>query len=515
MTNVNSNNKRIAKNTVILYLRLLATMAVSLYAARVVLDVLGVSDYGVYNVTGSVISMFTFVSSTMATATQRYLSFELGKGSDQNVKKVFMQSLYSYLFILFVVLFIGETIGLWILNNILVIPANRMFAANIVYQFSILTFMCSVIHAPLNASIIAMERMSVFAYGTIFLSFLNLFAVLVLDYFRFSDALIAYAILVFLANLFVTIFYWYYCVTNFDFCSLRLGKMDKTLISQMTSFAFWNVIGTITNILRNHGVNILLNVFFSPTINTARAIALKISTILTQFSSNFYMAVRPQLVKLYSIGQKEKMFELGFQSSRFAFFLLLILVVPIFCEVDKLLGIWLTQVPDYTVLFVRIILLMSLMEVLGVPLDHMMQASGCLKEYQISVCSVNILNIPLSYIVLKFGFGPEFTMYINALLFIASFIPRLIKSKKIINMPICAYLKSVVLRLLPPSFVVSIWIVLSGKMEIIKDTNVFIALVIHFLFVVFIVGCLGLSYKEKNMILKAIVEKIILKKIER
>ena len=497
-----SNNKRIAKNTIYLYFRQLFSMVISLYTIRVVLEVLGAEDYGIYNVTGGLVVLFSFLNTTMSSATQRFLSFGIGKGDLNGLKKIFTQSIYTYAVIILLIVFAAETIGLWFLNNKLVIPQERMYAANVMYQFTILSFIATVISAPYNAAIAAKERMDVFAFVGVAGSLLQLVSVLFLKFCIFPDALIAYAVFIFINSFLVSFYSIFYCRKYFDFCQFVLRLFDRSLIKEMAFFAFWNMTATICNLLRNHGVNMLINMFFNPVVNAARAIAMQVSGAVNNFSYNFYTAVRPQLVKYYSSGNNDKMLELGYLSSRFSFLLLFALTVPIFCEAEGILSLWLKEVPDNTILFVRIVLIISLLEILTVPLDYMLQSSGRIKNNMIIISIINLANIPLSYWLLKIGKGAEYTMYINLILLAVSFIPRMVLCKRIVNMSVRSYIRQVLCRIAFVSIGFYIWIYLWSHSHLYWDPSNILCLigllVVHELFAITLIVAIGVTKTERR-----------------
>ena len=500
MTDYSANNKRIAKNTLFLYLRQLITMAVSLYTVRVILDVLGAEDYGIYNVIGGIVSLFSFLSSTMASATQRFLSFEMGKQENGSLTKVFSVSMYTYLLLIGIILLLSETIGLWFVNNQLTIPAERLTAANFVYQSSILSFIVTLLCIPYNASIIAMERMSVFAYSSIVDAGLKLAIAWLLPYIA-MDHLKVYSILMFIAIASVQLYYVWYCRRYFDFCRYSHYK-DHNLFRNMLSFAGWNMIGALANILRGQGLNILINLFFNPVLNAAYGIALQVNNAITNFTNNFYTAVRPQLVKLYAGGNRQEMLSLGYRSSRLAFYLMLTITVPIMLNTEEILSIWLKEVPEHTVVFLKIIMLSSLMEVLSVPLVNMLQASGKIKTYQFTVSILFLLNIPLSYIFLRLGCNPETTLWINMILIILSMFPRLYICKYVIDLSIKEYINKVLCRLIIS--VISLAIVFYITVPKFMQINIFMAIFIQIALTSIIIYFIGLTYREKIFIIKQI-----------
>lgn len=504
MTISSTSNKRIAKNTLFLYCRQLITMGVSLYTVRVVLDVLGAEDYGIYNVIGGVVSLFSFLSGTMASATQRFLSFEMGKQDNASLTKVFSVSMYTYLLLVGIILVLSETIGLWFVNSQLTISAERLTAANFVYQSSILSFIVTLLCIPYNASIIAMERMNVFAYSSIVDAGLKLIIAWLLPYIA-MDHLKVYAILMFIAIASVQLYYVWYCRRYFDFCRYNHYK-DRSLFRNMLSFAGWNMIGALANILRGQGLNVLINLFFNPILNAAYGIALQVNNAITNFTNNFYTAVRPQLVKLYAGGNTKGMLDLGYQSSRFAFYLMLVITVPIMLNTEEILSIWLKEVPEYTVIFLRIIIISSLIEVLSIPLANMLQASGKIKVYQMTVSVLFLLNIPVSYMFLRLGYCPEITLWVNLSLIILSMFPRLYICKNIIGLSINEYLQNVILRIsVPLVFLVPLFWLL---MPVFSNTNISISILVQICLAGVLIYATGFSRKEKALIVKQLKQRI-------
>lgn len=503
MSNTSANNKRIAKNTLFLYLRQLITMAVSLYTVRVILDVLGAEDYGIYNVIGGIVSLFSFLSGTMASATQRFLSFEMGKRGNGSLTKVFSISMYTYLLLVGLILLLSETAGLWFVNSQLTIPAERLTAANFVYQSSILSFIVTLLCIPYNASIIAMERMNVFAYSSIVDAGLKLAIAWLLPYIAI-DHLKVYAILMFIAIASVQLYYVWYCRRYFDFCQYSHYK-DQYLFRNMLSFAGWNMIGALANILRGQGLNVLINLFFNPVLNAAYGIALQVNNAITNFTNNFYTAVRPQLVKLYAGGNTKGMLDLGYQSSRLAFYLMLIITVPIMLNTEEILSIWLKEVPAHTIVFLRIIIVSSLIEVLAIPLANMLQASGKIRTFQLTVSILYLLNIPISYVLLSCGFNPETTLWVNLSLIVLSMVPRLYICRRILNLSIKDYIQYVILRIsIPLVFIIAI----SYFVHSYSEYNFFVNISIEITLSAVVIGFLGLTANEKKYLIKNIFRKI-------
>jgi len=441
------NNKRIAKNTAMLYLRMLFTIVISLYTSRVILNTLEIEDFGIYNVVGGVVTMFSFLNNAMSSGTQRFLSFELGKEDFLQLRRVFSMSINIHAIIAVAVLILAETIGLWFLNTQLTIPNNRLIAANWVYQFSILTFLATIMSVPYNAIIIAHEHMKVFAYVSIIDVALKLLIVFMLQWFGF-DKLKLYAILVFGVSLIIRIIYGIYCKRHFNECSYY-KFWDKSLYRILMSYAGWNLWGNFAGVAMTQGINLLLNIFFGPAINAARGIAFQINAAVNGFVSNFQMAMNPQIVKSYAANDKHYMHQLIFQGSKYSFFLLFTLSLPILMEAETILLWWLKIVPEYTVLFCRLVLINTLIECISGPLMTAAQASGKIKLYQSVVGGLLLLILPTSYLFLKLGFPPQTTLYISISMSIITLFARLIIISPLVRLSIATFIQSVLLKILP------------------------------------------------------------------
>jgi O-antigen/teichoic acid export membrane protein len=443
---LNENSKRIVKNTAMLYSRMLFTMCVSLYTARIVLNTLKIEDFGIYNVVGGVVTMFSFLNSAMSSGTQRFLSFELGKKNFKQLGKVFSMSINIHATIALVIFILAETIGLWFLNTHLTIPIERMAAANWVYQFSLLAFMVTVMSVPYNASIIAHERMNVYAYVSIVEVALKLLIVFMLQWFGY-DKLKLYAILIFGVSLVISVIYGLYCKRNFKECSY-LFSWDKSLYKTLMSYAGWNLWGNAAAVTYNQGINILLNIFFGPVVNAARGIAYQVNGAINGFFSNFQMAMNPQIVKSYAANDRVYMHQLIFRGSKYSFFLLFLIGLPILIETETILTWWLKIVPKYSVIFCRLVILNSLIDCISGPLMTAAQATGRIKKYQIVVGCLLLLILPLSYILLKMGYPPYITLIISITISIAALFTRLWIIKQLVNLSITMFMKSVLVRIL-------------------------------------------------------------------
>lgn len=502
------NNSRIAKNTILLYIRQIIIIVVSLYTSRIVLNTLGEEDFGIYNVVGGIVIMFSFLSSTMASASQRYLSVDLAKDNKLRLKETFSLIALSYVVIAIFVFVLCETIALWFLNTKMNIPSVRIVAANWVLQCSFLAFLTNILSTPYLSVIIAREKMDIYAYVSLIDAILKLLIVFILPLTK-EDKLILYAILIFISTLISSCCYVLYCIYNFEE-SRYMFFYDKNRLKDMFSFAWWNIIGAISNVLRSEGINVLLNVFFNPIVNAARGIAFSVNAALTNFTNSFYTAVRPQIIKRYSAGAVVQMFELIFMSSKFAYYLLFVLALPILFETEGILFLWLKKPPVGSALFVRLIIVNALLEVLNYPLVNALQATGRIKTYQIIVSGCYLLNLPISYILLKNGYGPEFTMYTSIFLLMACFIPRLVICKKEFRLSIFEYLKKVILKIILVTFGGGlIGFGITRKIFIGEGIEMLVTRCLLLMtFTIFVIYFFGIAPGEKKTINKIILTKI-------
>ena len=413
-----SSGKTIAKNTAFLYFRMLLTMCVSLFTARVNLSVLGIEDNGIYQVVGGVIAMFAFLNSSLAGATSRFLTYELGKGDSEKLKKTFSAAFIVHLFVAITILLLGETIGLWFLNNKLVIPENRLFAAQVVYQLSIIASMISITQVPYNASIIAHEKMDVFAFMGILDVSLKLLICYLL-YITPFDRLISYAVLVLIVTALIQFLYRGYCIKKFSECHFK-WKMDNNILKPILSFSGWDLFGNFSVMARNHGVSMVMNMFFGPVINAAVGFSHTIGTSVLHFSNNFLIGIRPPIVKAYSIGDIEKMESLMINASKFSFSLLLLLSAPFLFESSTILYLWLKTPPEYTDIFCKLELCLSVLSSMFLPLVFAIHASGKIRFMSIVNGSIWLLVVPITWIMLKLGYEPivPYVTKIGLLLFV-------------------------------------------------------------------------------------------------
>lgn len=445
--------KKIAKNTGMLYFRILITMLITLYTSRVILQTLGVTDFGIYNVVAGFVTMLGFLHSAMSTATQRFITFELGrKGNSDDVADIFNMSLNIHIIIAVIVFLFGETAGIWFINSQMNIPSSRLLAAEWVFHFSLFSFLITIISVPYNAMIIANERMGVFAWISIVNVILKLFVVMMLSWFGF-DKLILYAVLSTAVSIIVFLIYKIYCYSSFPESKFKL-YWNKKLFNIMLSYTGWNLWGNIAAVLSSQGVNILLNIFFGPAVNAARAIAMQVSGALNSFVQSLQLAVNPQIIKSYASEDRVFMETLIFYGAKYNYFLLLTLSMPVIVNTHIILEFWLGTVPKYTVIFVQLIIVNILVDSVSGPLITSAQATGKIKLYQTIVGGVLLMNVPLSYLFLKIGSSPDIVVYTSIALSVVALIARLLIVRNLISLSITTYFKEVIIRCLLVTFIV-------------------------------------------------------------
>lgn len=446
MSDTSANNKRIAKNTLLLYVRMLFMMAVSLYTSRVILHTLGVEDFGIYNVVGGVVAMFSVISGSLSSAISRFITYELGKGDKEKLIRIFSSSVTIQIGLGLIILVLAEAIGIWFLNAKMTIPTNRMYAANWVFQLSILTFIINLISVPYNAAIIAHERMSAFAY----ISILEVVAKLVIVYLLLVspiDKLIFYAILMAAVALIIRFVYGYYCKRHFEECTYHF-IFDKKLLKKMFGFAGWNFIGAASAVLRDQGGNIVINLFCGPAVNAARGIAYQVNNAISGFVSNFMMALNPQITKSYASGDRDYMMTLIYQGARLSFYILLLLSLPVIINAHYILSLWLKIVPEHTTLFVQLVLVFAMSESISNPLITAMLATGNIRNYQIVVGGLQMMNLPISYVLLRYGCIPETVLIVAICISQCCLATRLYMLRGMIGLSIREYMGKVYFNVL-------------------------------------------------------------------
>lgn len=439
-----TSNRKITHNTIVLFIRMFIVMTINLFAVRLTLQALGVEDYGIYNVVSGFVSMFSCLSSVLASATQRYYSFYLGTSNIENLKHIFSASLIIYIVFSIVIFVVGETIGLWFVNTQLVIPEVRMIAANYIYQFAIISFIVSMVVVPFSAAVVAHECFNFFAIVSLFDCVLRFFLILSLKYVS-PDRLILYGFFLMVAQIVVLLLYYFFCKKRYSECSL-VRVNEKNTYKELLSFSGWTLFGSIAGMGMMQINTILVNIFFGPICNAARAIALQVYTAILQLSSNFIMSVRPPMIKNYADGNISELNSLFALSNKIIFLLMSISCIPLYFEMPFILKIWLGDVSDDTILFSRLMVLYSFFLVFSNPITIIMQAMGRVKEYFVPVEMITLLCAPLTYVLFRLGLPAESTFEAMIICILGSHIVRLHQLKKYYSeFSLTEYFKTVVL----------------------------------------------------------------------
>jgi O-antigen/teichoic acid export membrane protein len=420
-------------------------MGVTLYTSRIVLEQLGVSDYGVYSIVGGIVALFGFLNSSMSSATQRYLAFDLGKKDDKKLQKTFSATLTIHLAIAIIILFFAETLGLWYVNYKVILPPERLFAANVVYQFSVLTALIGIIQVPYDSLIMAYEKMNIYAYISIVEVSLKLTLVFFLVYYP-GDKLIAYGAMLFLVSFIIRIAYQIYCKKKYVVSKYKF-EYDKIYFNELISYSGWNLFGGLASVSRGQGINIVLNLFFGTVANAAYGLTLQVQSATNQFVSNFQRAVNPQIIKSYSEGNIERMHKLIIQSSKFSFILMILLVAPIIFNIDFILNFWLKTPPEYSSVFIRLSLITVLIDSISYPFQTGIQATGKIKTYLMVVGGIIMLALPITGVWLYYGGSAEVSFYSILVSSSLALFSRLYFMLKLTGMPIKLFLVDVGLRI--------------------------------------------------------------------
>ena len=442
MTTISENNKRIAKNTLVLYVRMFVMMFIGFFTARITLNALGVDDFGINDVVGGLVSMFALLSNSLCASSSRFITIALGREDIEEQKSTFATTVNIHIILAIVVILAVETIGVWFLNNKLNIAPDRMVAAHWVLQCSVVSFVLGLLSVPYNSSIIAHERMSAFAYLTIFDAVCKLVVVASIYYYG-GDKLILFSILSLIPQIIRQGIYIWYCKRNFEECVYEL-KWDKKLFREMFSFSGWNFIGSTAGLMRDQGVNMVINIFTSPAVNAARAIAMRLNSLIGQFTGNFMVSLNPQITKYYAVGDLTHMHKLIYYGTRFSYYLFMFISIPVIFEIESILTVWLGEVPAHTVLFTRLVLVLSLIDIFSQTLITAQNATGNIRNYQLVVGGLYLLNLPFSYLMLKIGLIPEITLVVAIVIAIACMIARLCFLRNSIKLPVFDYVMKVV-----------------------------------------------------------------------
>lgn len=445
MNNTGIQKISIVKNTAFLYVRMLFTMLVSLFTSRVVLNALGIDDYGIYNVVGGFVTMFNVVCTGLASTTQRFITFDLGKGNEKELNKTFSSCVIIYTFMSILIFLLAESVGIWFLDSKMKVPEGREYAANWVFQLSLLTLIINLISVPYNSLIIAYERMKAFAYISIFEVSAKLIVAYLICISPF-DRLIVYAALMCLIQLSVRLIYNVYCNRAFPVSHIT-WHFDIKKIKEIYTFAGWAMFGGLASIGFTQGLNMLLNLFFGPTVNAARGIAVQVQQAVNSFALNFQTAINPQIIKSYAGHDLHYMIKLVFASSKFSFLLLFMLSLPICIEADQILKIWLKIVPPYSVIFLRLIICTTIIDAMSNSFMRAVDATGKIKLYQSVLGTLLLTIVPISYVVLKLGGSPSSVFIVHLFVCCLAFVVRLFLTRKLIYFSIRTYFKNVLARI--------------------------------------------------------------------
>lgn len=496
------NNKRIAKNTLFLYFRTLIILVVSLYTSRVILNALGVEDYGIYNVVGGVVAMFSVISGALSSAISRFITFELGKGKSDKLNVVFSASVNIQFGISLLIILIGEVVGLWFLNYKMNIPPERLFAANWVLQCSLLTFCINLISVPYNACIIAHEKMDTFAYVSVLEAFLKL-AVCYLILISPWDRLIFYAILLICVSIIIRMTYTVYCHRHFEESRYHF-VFDKKVMKEMTGFAGWNFFTNSAYIFNTQGVNLLINLFFGVTVNAARGIATQVDHAVMQLVNSFTTAMNPQITKNYAVGNKEAMVSLVCRGAKFSYFLLFIFALPVLVETEYILTVWLKIVPPHAVNFVRLAIISSMVNIIGKTGYTASMATGNIRTYVLWVTSVGCLAFPLTWVAFELGAPSEVAYVVFIIVYIAVETVRLWVMKGLLDFPVGKFVREVLYKI---AIVTIVSIMLPLAIRLLLPSSLIRVIVSLFLSVLSAITCvflLGLTVAEKKLILDTV-----------
>ena len=480
-----------------LYVRMILIMLVSLYTSRVILKALGVEDFGLYNVVGGVVVLFTFINNAMVTSTQRFLNFEIGRNDIEEAQKVFSASLNIHFLIAGIFLLLAETVGLWFLNQYIQIPDGRETAANWVYQFSVIVSILNIVRSPYNAAIIAHEHMSFYAYVSIIEVILKL-AIVYMVY-LFADRLIAYAFLMMLVTLIVLGAYYVFCRKKYQICKYRF-EYDKKRYLSLASFSGWSLFGSLANMGASQGINIILNMFFGVAVNAAMGIANQVNAAVYQFVSSFQTAFNPQIIKSYAAGDRTYFISLIMNTSRYSFLLLFLLALPIYICCPEILSIWLGTVPEYAVEFCRLMLLFLLIDAVQGPLWVSAQATGKIKNYQILMSVLILLNLPITYVLLVFFKNPEIALIVRVAVNFITAVARVIYLNHLYDFPIWIYMKEVIFRCLLVLLVAYPVPHLVHKMMGMTIVDTIANILIDLVCAVSVIAIVGLRSKERILI---------------
>lgn len=504
-TDISQNNKRIAKNTIILYFRMIITTLVSLYTARLMLQLLGVEDFGIYNVVGGIIGFMAIITGTMTSATMRFLAYDLGKKDILQYQRTFSMLINMFLVFCLLTIIIMEIVGPSFISEHLVIPNNRMYAAQWIFQYTIITFCFTTMEIPFTASVVSYEKMNIYAYFTFVDVGFKLAAVLTL-YITPIDKLITYGTITMLCSILKTSIMFIYCLRKLEGCRY-IKYWDKTLFRKMSSYTGWNLFGSTTSVLNNQGQAILLNIFFGPFVNASKAIADKINHIIYSFCQNFFMAVNPQIIKTYAGGNLDQTVKLVYKSSKLSFFLYMVLAFPLMYNMESILRVWLGsgQVSLEMVRFCQFTLLMSFSSPLESPITQIVRANGNIKKYQIYVGVQTLSFLPICFIAFKFGMKAYYSMLLLSIIYFVALVYRIYYVMKILPIKFIDYIKYIISPILV-CIILSVIVIESCVQFIVLLSIWYYNFIFVFTAIVIVVYNFGITKNERNYINKGILK---------
>ena len=492
------DGNRIAKNTLLLYLRMLFQLGIALYTSRAVLNALGVIDFGIYNVVGGIIVIFSFLNNAMASSTQRFLVYHLGTNDSRKLKQIFSSAIIIHFVMAVVVVGLAEIMGLWFLQAKMIIPMERLEVAKWVFHLSVISSAITILSVPYNAAIRANERMGAFAAISIIETLLKLCVAIFISFCN-GDRLLWYAGLLLGVSVIVRTIYGVYCSKSFPEAKLIFPRNNKLLYKEMTSFAGWSLVGNLSVVGYTQGINLLLNIFFGPAINAARGIAVQVQNAVYGFVRSFQTAVNPQITKSYAIGDLKSMHLLIYRSSKLSFYLTLMLSLPIIIETPYVLSLWLNIVPDYTVAFCRLTFISCMIESISNPFMIGASATGKIKKYHLIIGSILLLIVPVSYIFLKLGFEPIIVYIIDILIQFIAQIIRLFLCRHLFSLNILFYIKDVISRIVGVAVLSVVFSLLIDSLFIeINFINAIVVAFFSFISVCVVSYVIGLTKSERT-----------------
>ena len=502
-----SSNKRIAKNSFFLSIRMVIVLLISLYTTRVVLQVLGVVDYGVYNVVCGFVLMFSFLKTSMGNGIQRFFNFEYGKNGEAGANKVYCTSIYIQALLAFLIVIIVELVGLWYLHNKMVIPDDRMVAAEWIFQFAIIMFVIGIMQAPFMAAVIAHERLDFYAIVSVLETVLKLALVFMLTFIH-VDKLITYGAMSTIVSLFVAVSYYVYCKRNFKEIEFRRG-LDKNMFKQMLGFSGWNLFGSFSNMMRDQGINLILNFFFGPVVNAARGVAMQVNSGVTGLATSIIIPVRPQVIQSYAKGEMKRVLNLTYTISKFCIFFLLMLSLPLCIELDFVLRIWLgNNIPQHTQAFIIIILLTSAVLIPMGALATLVHASGNMRAYQVIGSIVKIISVPVAFMLMRYGYSSEWALIMVLLFDTIGLVVGMVIIRGIMPFSVLEYCKIVFLPVIPIgviSFGAAFFIHTIITNEIARFLGVVMTSTIVMTFAIYIIG---MTKTERQSVFVLIASKV-------